>query len=213
MLRQRAGQAGLTLIELMVTIAIFAMLMLLAVPTFGNWIQNIRLRATADGVLAGLQAAKAEAVGRNTRVRFQLTSTVDAACALTAAASNWVINIDSNDNPNEVVGRCDANPYRDDLPDAGQEPRILQRRGAGESSGNNVVTAATSATVRFNGFGRVAFDAGAPVAPTTINFTAPAAGNCVAAGGDIRCLRIVVSPAGQVRMCDPAFPATDPVGC
>lgn len=206
-------RAGVTLIELIVVIAVFAMLMLLAVPTFGNWIQNIRLRATADGVLAGLQAAKSEAVGRNARVRFQLTTTADNGCAISAAASSWVINLDPNDNPNEVVGQCGAAPYDDGAPDAGQEPRILQRRGAGESGAANVVTAASNPSFVFNGFGRLVPPAGGPVGNITFNFTAPAQGNCVAAGGDIRCLNIVITPAGQIRMCDPAFPATDPVGC
>lgn len=218
MLSRPRQQRGVTLIELMVVIALVAMIMLLAVPSFGNWIQNVRLRATADAVLAGLQTAKAEAVSRNARVRFQLTTTADNGCAIAANAASWVVNIDANNNPNEVVGVCGAAPYRDDLPDAdpAQGPRILQRRGAGEAGGANIVVAASNATVRFNGFGRMAPDA-PPIGNVTFNFTAPAAGNCAAAGGDIRCLRIVVTPGGQVRMCDPAaaaqFGANDPTAC
>jgi type IV fimbrial biogenesis protein FimT len=42
-----------------------------------------------------------------------------------------------------------------------------------------------------------------------------ASGTCAAAGGDMRCLRVVVTAAGQIRMCDPAVPATstDPRKC
>lgn len=219
MLTFRSIQRGFTIVELMVVIAVFAMLVLLALPSFGNWIQNVRLRAAADGVLAGLQTAKAEAIGRNTRVRFQLTTTLDGGCALANNTTNWVVNIDANNNPNEVVTRCDADPYRDDLPDAdpAQGPRLLQRRAGAESGGANITVAASSGTVRFNGFGRLAPDAGAPPGNVTFDVTAPAAGNCVEAGGDIRCLRIVVTPGGQVRMCDPAaaaqFGANDPTAC
>jgi len=34
---------------------------------------------------------------------------------------------------------------------------------------------------------------------------------CRANGGDLRCVRIVVTPSGRVRMCDPSIdPAANP---
>ncbi len=39
-------------------------------------------------------------------------------------------------------------------------------------------------------------------------------GGCQDAGtGAMRCLEVDVTMSGQVRMCDPALPATDPQGC
>lgn len=202
---------GMTLIELMVGLAILAFLVVLGAPSFSSWIQNIRVRAAADGVLAGIQTAKTEAVTRNARVRFQLTTTAANGCALTTVSNNWVVNIDSNNDPNEVVGLCGAAPYDDGAPDAGQEPRILQRRGAAESAGN-IVTNASASSVVFNGLGRVVFPPGVGAGNLVINFTAPAPAACAPAG-EIRCLRVVVTPAGQVRMCDPIAAAGDPTAC
>ena len=77
MLKTRRAQGGLTLVELMVTLTIFGALLLLGLPSFSAWLQNSRIRVTSEAVLAGLQFAKAEAVARNARVRFQLTDTLD----------------------------------------------------------------------------------------------------------------------------------------
>jgi len=46
-----------------------------------------------------------------------------------------------------------------------------------------------------------------------INITNPIGGTCAVAAGPMRCLQIVVSPGGQVRMCDPMFTFPDPQGC
>jgi type IV fimbrial biogenesis protein FimT len=67
-------QRGLTLIELMVGIAIIAIISILAIPSYSDWIGNSRLRNGAESVVNGLQLARAEAVRRNTAVQFQLTA-------------------------------------------------------------------------------------------------------------------------------------------
>ena len=38
-------------------------------------------------------------------------------------------------------------------------------------------------------------------------------GDCPATAGQRRCLRVVVSAGGQIRMCDPALAASTPQGC
>lgn len=203
MLRQRAAQRGVTLVELIVVMAIVAMLALMSAPTFTGWIINARIRTTAEAVQSGLQLAKAEAVTRNTRVRFQLTSTLDNTCAASVNGVNWVINLDPNADPGEVEGSCAS------APDDANPPFILQTRPAAAGSGNTVI-AATAATVVFNGLGR---PVPAPAGNITIAVTNPAGGNCTSVGGTVTCLSIVLTPAGQIRMCNPAFPANDPQGC
>ena len=48
----------------------------------------------------------------------------------------------------------------------------------------------------------------------TFQVTNPMGGTCAADGGEMRCLSVVVTSAGQVRMCDPAVTAsTDPRKC
>jgi len=64
---------GFTLIELMIAIAVLAILLAVGVPSFQTWMLNTRIRTTADAMQNGLQLARAEAVRRNERVRFVLS--------------------------------------------------------------------------------------------------------------------------------------------
>lgn len=196
----------MSLIELMVGIAIVAILFSLAAPSFSTWIQGTHIRTAAEAMQSGLMLARSEAVRRNTSVRFQLTTTLDSSCALSTSGTNWVV---SQDDPS---GACDsASPDPADLnPPA---PRIVQKRAGAEGSKNALVAAGQSAIV-FNGLGRVT-----PVPAGAISFdiTNPIGGACVAdtTPGPMRCLRVTVSTGGQVRMCDPAFVFSDtnPQGC
>jgi len=58
-------QVGLTLIELMVVIAIIAILMAFAAPAFNDYLLTQRARGAAEGLVAALQNTKAQAVKAN----------------------------------------------------------------------------------------------------------------------------------------------------
>jgi type IV fimbrial biogenesis protein FimT len=49
------------------------MLMMFVAPSSATWIQNTRLRSTAESVARGLQTARLEAMRRNTVVYFKMT--------------------------------------------------------------------------------------------------------------------------------------------
>lgn len=66
--------SGFTLVELMIVIAILAILMTLAAPSFSVIIANSKIRANAQAIIDGLQLARAEAIRRNERVKFVLSS-------------------------------------------------------------------------------------------------------------------------------------------
>jgi type IV fimbrial biogenesis protein FimT len=65
-------QQGVTLIELMVAIAILAILLTLGIPNFTVWMQNTQIRTATESIQNGLQLARAEAVRRNEPVSFIL---------------------------------------------------------------------------------------------------------------------------------------------
>lgn len=65
-------QQGFTIVELMISIALLAIVSMLALPSYRTFIQNSYIRTTAESILNGLQLARAEAVSRNTRIQFVL---------------------------------------------------------------------------------------------------------------------------------------------
>lgn len=76
-------QHGFTLIELMIAIAVLAILLTVGVPSFNAWILNTRIRTTAEAMQNGLQLARAEAVRRNERVRFVISG-----------GTGWIVQTD-----------------------------------------------------------------------------------------------------------------------
>lgn len=197
---------GFSLIELMLTLAVLGMLIMIALPNMGTWLQNTQIRTAAEGMQAGLQLARAEALKRNTTVRFQLVDTLTSACALSATGRNWVVSL------GETSALCNT--------DASETvaPQIIQKRSSAEGSPNAVVTATGGNSVWFNGLGRLIQPPTAPAAFTQINVTNPNNGACKTVAGNepMRCLRVTINSGGTIRMCDPAVdPAdlTDPRRC
>lgn len=72
LLMRQAPQAGFTLVELVIAIAIIAILLLAALPEVRTWIANTQIRSAGEGILNGLQLARAEAVRRNMNVELEM---------------------------------------------------------------------------------------------------------------------------------------------
>jgi len=78
---RRSNVQGLTLIELMITVAVLAVGLSLAAPSFTQQIANYRLRTASESIINGLNYARAEAVRRNSPVSFTLD----------ASGSGWAV--------------------------------------------------------------------------------------------------------------------------
>lgn len=191
------GARGFSLVELMVGLAVSAILLMIAAPSMNLWLQNGQIRNVAEAMQSGLQLARAEAVRRNARVRFQLTNSVEAGCSVTATGNNWVVSLD------DAAGQCAAGSSETD------SPRIIQIYRASEGGRNAQVTAG-QAVFEFNALGRLTQTT--PVL-IDIDIDNPATGSCRAGGGRMHCLRLEVTTNGQIRMCDPAAAATDARSC
>lgn len=61
----RIQQRGVTVIELMITVTLLAVLMAVAIPSFADWFERSRVRGAADDVVSTAQEARAEAVRLN----------------------------------------------------------------------------------------------------------------------------------------------------
>jgi type IV fimbrial biogenesis protein FimT len=87
----RGTQSGFTLVELMFGIAVVAILMAVAVPTFRSFINNNRVTAAQNDLVAALNLARSEAARRSTPVSV-CASTDGAACATkTDWPFGWIV--------------------------------------------------------------------------------------------------------------------------
>ena len=202
----RLPQRGFTIIEMMVAITVAALLLSLGAVSFSTWIQNMQIRNAAESIQNGIAVARAQAVQRNAQVNFQLVSSLDNSCALlptgtATQANHWVVSLDA------AAGACGATPV--ELVDGDTPaPRMLQKRAGQDGSRNATVNVTGASRITFNGLGRITTTA------STIDISNPTGGACASAAGPMRCLRVLVSSSGQVRMCDPQFTvAKDPQGC
>ncbi|MBT2300815.1 prepilin-type N-terminal cleavage/methylation domain-containing protein [Variovorax paradoxus] len=185
-------QRGFSLIEIVVTIAVLALILFAAMPSIGTWLDNTRIRNVADSLQNGLQIARGEAVRRNQNVSFWLVGLNDPAvltddCVLSGSSGSWVVSV------NSPIGHCA------DAPSTTSSPMLVTGRAVGDGGGRVTVTAlqsdgATAGTsVTFNGFGRVTNTD--PIQKIDVTGTNT--------GTNYRRLRIEITSGGQLRMCDP----------
>lgn len=86
---------GFTLIELIVTVALAAILLTVAVPGFRTMIQNNRATAYANQLVSALNLARSESVRRKVPVSV-CASTDQAGCAAsTNWATGWIVFTDT----------------------------------------------------------------------------------------------------------------------
>jgi len=195
-LTRASSQRGISLVEILISIAIVAMVLAMAAPSSLTWIQNLQLRNAAESALSGIKMARLEALRRNTTVAFELTD---------SASTAWRVCF------YDLVSQACS---------TAQDP--IATRSASEGSPNaryGVETAFTSfATPLDPGVGvpaLVAFDSLGRVSPASpANIARIDARNPVLDPAVERRLSILVGIAGQVVMCDPALvKATNPQGC
>lgn len=93
---------GFTLVELMVTIAVLAIILGIAAPSFTEIIHRNRLVAGANELVAAMQTAKMEAIRRNARVG--LCPTVTGAACSGGDWSRLVVYEDANSNSSLDAG-------------------------------------------------------------------------------------------------------------
>ena len=94
----KAKQTGFTLIELMFTITVLAVLLGIGVPNFRDFIRNSRMTSAANDLLADLSFARSEAVKRRVPVAL-CKSTDGSSCdsSATSAFQRWIVFVDDAD--------------------------------------------------------------------------------------------------------------------
>lgn len=87
---------GFTLIELMVTLTVAAILLTVAVPSYREFIQSTRLSTQVNLLLSDLNVARSEAVKRRTPVTLCKSATQSACSSNGGYEQGWIIFTDHN---------------------------------------------------------------------------------------------------------------------
>ena len=189
-------ERGFSVIELMVTITLLALLLGMAMPTFATWIRNAQVRSVSDAMQNGLRVAQAEAVRRHRQVVFFRTNTETCSNATNAADGGtfWVVR---------TVPMF-----------AGDTVETVQCGVLSDVAAGVAVTGATA--LCFNSGGRQVVNADPGIGGTACALDASGTSTFdVSNTLADRPLRVLVTLGGSVRLCDPAktLSSTHPDGC
>lgn len=201
--RPGAALAGFTLVELLIAMAMLALLLSLAGPSFSTWIRNAQVRTVAETLQNGIRLAQAEAMARNRQTVLFLTNDAPGLAATPAAGgANWVLRWIPLPGDAVTATAPDNEPF-------------LQGGAVGDVAAG--VTIGGPTALCFNPLGRRVANAttGVTGLQCTVDAANPMAAFNLAGGTGTRALRVTVTLGGQVRLCDPArsLSADQPDGC
>jgi type IV fimbrial biogenesis protein FimT len=197
---------GFTLIETMVSLVIIALMVMIALPSMTTYFQNSKIGTATQAYATGMQVARAEAIRRNLPVEFMLTDTDVAAANIENVAApssngrNWLVRVF-----NPASAAFDLIEKKSALEGSGQIAGSTPTVAVAGSA--QVPPTAFNGIVAFNGFGGTNTNS-----EIWLDINNLAGGACFPTG-TMRCLRVRVTPGGQVRACDPQLPIGDSRAC
>lgn len=169
---------GFTLIELMVTLAVAAILLTVAVPSFVDFFDRNRVRGAADDVVSLISDARAEAVKADRDVNI----------AMTGSGNSWCIGANAATPPAGGIAAGTATSC--DCSDT-SACVVAGQRMAIETGAFPDVRAGTLATFTFNS----KLGALVPLGDRSLSLTSPRGKYTVS---------VEVNALGQSRLCVPA---------
>jgi type IV fimbrial biogenesis protein FimT len=181
-LRRQIGAKGFTLIELVVTITVAAVLMTLAAPSFVSFQKNSQLTAAANSFLAAATAARAEAMKRQLNAFVRPNSNND-------WTTGWNSYVDGDW---DTLGTSSV-----DI----QISKSLPLPSTVTVSNDTTPSDATSHNIMFTGAGFMAIAAAAAL-PAPNSKAAVSFYN----GTDTRI--VIMEASGRMRVCNPASDTT-----
>jgi type IV fimbrial biogenesis protein FimT len=172
----RRTRAGFTLLELMITLTVLAILATLGVPTMQGMLERNRLKSAAQAVMEDLQWMRSEAIRRNRTLSFVIDP--DAWCYGITAEDTCDCRLTDSNAADACVLETAGTP-------------VLKRVGGRDFQGVQVV----SITSSLKSPPRLVFEPRRATAPSfgSLTIDSPAGAQ----------LRVVLSKLGRVRTCSP----------
>lgn len=179
-------ELGFTLIELMVTLTVMAIVLVAAAPSFADFFDKNRVRGAADGVISLIGNARAEAVKTD----------LDVNVAFTGSGTSWCLGAHSASPPTGGAPAVDATPCDCTDPTATDECRVGGQRSAIEVGAypDVAIGALPSAFAFDSKLGVVT-----PLSTNSVTLTSPRGKYDI---------KVEVNALGQARLC---VPSTKPV--
>ena len=97
-------QRGFTALELMVTMAIVAILLAAGVPSFKNYGWNLRMRTAMDGLQTDLNMARSRAISHNIQTVICPATGTNACSGFSKWQDGWIVFTDLNGDRNKQAG-------------------------------------------------------------------------------------------------------------
>lgn len=173
---------GFSLIEVVVATAILGVVLAMGVPALQEFLVNARIRGVTTELREGLQAARMEAIRRNSTV------------SIVSNGAGWEIRLGGLVSGAVVPGTLLRSKT------GGAKDLALAYAFVSEAGASTALSASSSKVLSFRSDGRT--DA-ATTAAGYFSISSTEANSCQADGGDFTCLRVVISSGGMIRSCNP----------
>lgn len=95
---------GMTMIELLVTLSVLAILLAIGVPSFNQFVVSSRLNAYSSDMFSALFLARSEAIKRNGRVVLCKSADGQACASAGDWSQGWIVFADPNNNADRDAG-------------------------------------------------------------------------------------------------------------
>jgi type IV fimbrial biogenesis protein FimT len=190
-------QRGFNLVELMITITVLGILLMVGLPAYTDWMQNLKVRSGTESVQNGLQLARTTAIARNSQVSFVFPTDNDLGYTVYSLISPSTFPAD----------------WR--APTAAEVKEVRRYNQGEDAVGTQVtVTPGGAYMVTFGALGNV-MSSNPDGSPILTQIDVDSATRPSVSNPAIRPLRIVINAGGSTRTCDPSpnVPVGDPRHC